>query len=226
MTKSNLGNIQYNSSKLNKTVINPSEPALNLGISRNDKKSDRELTKSNIVYTENTYRDYNKEEEKEIFSKKDSQEFKPSNSLIKEIKNLYKCSDKAFQKALDEFREYYSKYPPKDWDHSFEKWCRKRKIWEYKEGKPELSLKENKVPTKSLDERQGEEREIMLSLLKEFGEPIFKSWLLHLELLDSNNECMRFKVPSNFIKGWIEENYLADIMHIINRKVEIIYVKD
>ena len=40
-----------------------------------------------------------------------------------------------------------------------------------------------------------------------WGDAIYKSWILHLQYIQHNDEQVVFTVNSNFIKKWLDENY-------------------
>ncbi len=60
-----------------------------------------------------------------------------------------------------------------------------------------------------------EEKTVKESLLNEYGEATFKSWFSHLSLITKSNDSWSFKVPSNFIKDWMDTNYLKDIIKAV-----------
>lgn len=57
---------------------------------------------------------------------------------------------------------------------------------------------------------------ISQQLLHEFGEPIYKSWLLHIKPTELKDGVLTVTVPSNFISEWIKTNYFNDITNIVS----------
>lgn len=57
-------------------------------------------------------------------------------------------------------------------------------------------------------------QEFFIKAKHAYGEGIYKSWLLHLSLLEYNNDFVKFSVPNNFVKEWIEVNYKEKLLEI------------
>jgi chromosomal replication initiator protein len=66
------------------------------------------------------------------------------------------------------------------------------------------------LPT-SLDTLQTYWLAICHKMEKELGEAAFKSWLKPLELVSMEDGCVFFRVPSHFMRDWVQNNYSEKI---------------
>lgn len=218
MTKGDLGNSQDNSSNLNNILTNPPEPAINLGISRHDKKSFREMTLGKVVYTESTNTIILKEEESacariNLFLKED---WRPSTSMITKIQERYFCTDNALQVCIREFISFYTKNKMQriDWDKAFEQWCANRKSW--KEDKPKSQLITPMLPAIKEQDPYIQQISIIVTekFKKEFNDEAMK-WISDLQIHELREKTLILTASTKFIHSWVKDNYLQIIEKVI-----------
>lgn len=56
--------------------------------------------------------------------------------------------------------------------------------------------------------------EFFKELKREFGEKVYKSWMLHLNLVRDERSSVIFSLPTKFICEWMEENYKKQLLKI------------